>query len=218
MKRFVVPPSWPSPPRRSWVPPKTWRPDPSWPPAPEDWRFWVDGKGEPVLGPIGRYGAPSRRAAYAAAAAMIVFAGVNLWAVLMIGQLGGPDDSAVVTFVEESPSAGPAVSSTSPAVPRTTTTPPLVPRTSLVPSKAPTSRPAQRSTQRPTPKPTATRTTERTTPTPRPTRTTTSTTTAKPSRPTSSPSTREELLRQYCIDRGIDPAWCDPANWEQTPG
>ncbi|RZT28818.1 hypothetical protein EV649_2602 [Kribbella sp. VKM Ac-2569] len=212
MKRFVVPPSWPSPPRRNWIPPKTWRPDPSWPPAPEGWKFWVDGKGEPVLGPIGRYAAPSRRAAYAAAAAMIVFVGVNLWAVLVIGHLGDPDDSAVVTFAEESPSAGP-VSSTSPAVPRTTSTPPLVPRTTLVPSKSPTPRP----TQRPTRKTTATKTTERTTPTPTPTRATTSTATAKPSRPTSSPSTREELLRQYCIDRGIDPAWCDPANWEQTP-
>jgi hypothetical protein len=210
LKRFVVPPSWPAPPRRNWIPPKTWRPDPSWPPAPEGWKFWVDGKGEPVLGPIGRYGAPSRRAAYAAAGAMIVFAGVNLWAVLVIGQLGKPDDSAVVTFVEESPSAGP-VSSTSPAGPRTTSTPPLVPRTVLVPSKSPTPRPTQRQTR----KPTATKTTERTTP--KPTRTTTGTATPKPSRPTSSPSTREELLRQYCIDRGIDPAWCDPANWEQTP-
>ncbi|TCC28044.1 hypothetical protein [Kribbella speibonae] len=214
MKRFVVPPSWPSPPRRNWIPPKTWRPDPSWPPAPEDWRFWVDAKGEPVLGPIGRYGAPSRRAAYAAGAAMIVFAGVNLWAVLMIGQFNGPDDSAVVTFVEESPS--PAVSSTSPAVPRTTSAPPLVPRTIVVPSTRPTFRPTRKPTAT---KPTATKKTERTTPTPTPTptRTTTSTPTARPSRPTSRPSTREELLRQYCIDRGIDPAWCDPANWEQTP-
>ena len=214
MKRFVVPPNWPSPPRRNWVPPKTWRPDPAWPPAPEGWKFWVDGKGEPVLGPIGRYAGPSRRAAYAAAAAMVVFAGVNLWAVLVIGQLGGSDDSAVVTFVEESPTASPAVSSPSPVVPRATPTPPLVPKTILVPSKGPTSRP----TQRPTRKPTATKTAERTTSTPRPTRTTTSTTTAKPSRPTSTPSTREQLLRQYCIDRGIDPAWCDPSNWEQTPG
>jgi hypothetical protein len=213
LKRFVVPPSWPTPPRRNWIPPKTWRPDPSWPPAPEGWKFWVDGKGEPVLGPIGRYGAPSRRAAYTAAAAAIVFAGVTLWAVLMIGQFGGPDDSAVVTFAGESPSPGPVVSSTSPVVPRTTSTPPPVPRTIPVSSKRPTSRPSQR----PTRTPSATRTTERTTSTPEPTRKTTGTATVTPSRPTNRPSTRDELLRQYCIDRGIDPAWCDPANWEQTP-
>lgn len=213
MKRFVVPPSWPAPPRRSWVPPKTWRPDPSWAPAPEGWRFWVDGRGKPVHGPIGQYGAPSRRAVYAGAAALIVFAGVNLWALSTIGLFGGgSDDSVTVKFVEESQSPSPAASSTSPAVPRTTSTPPLVPQTIVAPSKGPA-----RPTQRPTRRPTATKTTERTTPTPKPTRRTTGTATVTPSRPTSRPSTREELLRQYCIDRGIDPAWCDPANWQQTP-
>src|SRR5206468_3465343 len=108
------------------------------------------------------------------------------------------DDSAAVKFVEESPSPGPAVNSTSPVVPRTTTKPPLVSQTLPVSSLRPTQRP----TQRPTRKPIATRTTERTTP--KPGRTIISTATPTPSRPTSSPSTREQLLRQYCIERGID--------------
>ena len=209
MKRFVAPPSWPIPPRRNWIPPKTWRPDPSWPPAPDGWHFWRDGNGKAVLGPIGRYGAPSRRAAYAGGAALLVFLGVNIWAVSVIGLFGGgSDDPAVVTFAAESPSASPAAGSASSVVPRTP------PRPILVPERL-TSRPTQRSTQRPTRKPTATKTTERTTPTP--TRRTTSTQTVTPSRSTSRPSTRDELLRQYCIDRGIDPAWCDPANWQQHP-
>jgi hypothetical protein len=212
LKRFVAPPNWPIPPRRNWIPPKSWQPDPSWPPAPAGWHFWRDGNGKAVLGPIGRYGGPSRRAMYAGAAALLVFLGINVWAVLVIGVSGGgSDDPAAVTFVAESPSVSPAVNSTSPGVPRTAATP----QTILVPQEGPTSRPTQRATQRPTRKPTASRTTERATATPKPTRATTSAATMTPSRPTSRPSTREEILRQYCIDRGIDPSWCDPANWEQ---
>jgi hypothetical protein len=206
LKRFVAPPNWPIPPRRHWIPPKSWHPDPSWPPAPDGWHFWRDGNGKAVLGPIGRYGAPSRRAAYAGGAALLVFLGVNIWAVSVIGLFGGgSDDPAAVTFAAESPSTRPMASPASPVVRRT------APRTILVPQEGLTARPTQQPTQRRTP--TVTKTTERTTPTP--TRRPASTQTVTPSRPTSRPSTREELLRQYCIDRGIDPAWCDPATWEQ---
>lgn len=212
MKRFVVPPSWPSPPRRSWVPPKTWRPDPSWPPVPDGWRFWVDGKGKPVRGPIGQYGAPSRRVLYAGAGALILFLGVNLWAMSAIGLFGGKSNDSASVFTDDqspSPSVSPTPTAT-PVVPRTTVTPPLVPKTILVPTHQPTRRP----TQEPTRAPSSTRTTERTqkTPTPKPTA---STKTSTP-RPTSPPSTREEILRQYCIDRGWDPSLCDPKRWE-TP-
>ena len=212
MKRFVVPPSWPSPPRRSWVPPKTWRPDPTWPPAPEGWRFWVDGKGKPVRGPIGQYGGPSRRVVYAGGAALVLFLGVNLWAVSALGLFGGnSDDAAVKVFGSQSPSPTASPSTTppaTPAVPPSTVTPPRVPKTVPVPTHAPTRRP----TQEPTRRPSTTRTTERTqTPDPKPTTTSTKTPT-----PTSRPSTREEILRQYCIDHGWDPSLCDPNRWE-TP-
>jgi hypothetical protein len=213
VKRFVVPPSWPSPPRRSWVPPKTWRPDPSWPPAPEGWRFWVDGKGNPVRGPIGQYGGPSRRVVYAGGAALVLFLGVNLWAVSAIGLFGGnSDDAAVKVFGSQSPSPTASPSTTppaTPAVPRPTVTPPRVPKTILVPTHAPTRRP----TQEPTRRPSTAKTTARTqTPDPKPTRTKTPT----PAPTTSRPSTREEILRQYCIDHGWDPSLCDPNRWE-TP-
>jgi hypothetical protein len=218
VKRFVVPPSWPVPPRRNWIPPKDWRPDPCWPPAPSGWRFWVDGKGKPVRGPIGRYGAPSPRVVYAGGAALVVFLGVNIWAASMIGVFGGSaDDSAAVKFVQDSPSPTVAVSSKSPVVPRTVVTPPP---TILKPSEV-TSRP-QRTTQHTTQHtsgPSASRTTVRPTVSPRPTRTTTRTATRpaspRPPRPTVRPSTRDEILRQYCLQQGIDPAWCDPANWPQ---
>ncbi|HWD81795.1 MAG TPA: hypothetical protein VG497_23025 [Kribbella sp.] len=210
MKRFVVPPDWPIPPRRNWIPPKPWHPDPSWPPAPPGWRFWVNGRGRPVLGPVGRYGGPSRRAVYAGAAALIVFAGVNIWAVSAIGLFGGEsDDSAAVKFAERTaPPPSVAASSTSPLVPRTTVTPPRVPSTIAVPTVK----------SKPTRKPTAGRTTaERTKTTPKPTRTTTRPPTPKPTWPTAQPSTSDELLRQYCIQHGIDPAWCDPSVWQRHP-
>jgi hypothetical protein len=210
LKRFVVPPSWPIPPRRNWIPPKPWHPDPSWPPAPPGWRFWVDGKGKPVMGPVGRYGGPSRRAVYAGAAALLVFAGVNIWAVSAIGLFGGkPDDSAAVKFAEKT--SQPTPSSTTPVVPRTTITPPLVPGTIVVPT-------VQATHPR---KPTADKTTERTRTAPKPTRTATKPPSPKPSpkptRPTVRPSTSDEILRQYCIEHGIDPAWCDPSVWQQHP-
>jgi hypothetical protein len=125
LKRFVVPPTWPSPPRRSWVPPKTWRPDPSWPPAPDDWRFWVDGRGNAVRGPIGRYGGPSRRIAVIGAAALVLFLGVNIWALSAVGLFGGSDDPAAVRFVGDDQSPPPSASPTrTPVVPPTTSGPP----------------------------------------------------------------------------------------------
>jgi hypothetical protein len=211
VKRFVVPPTWPSPPRRSWVPPKTWRPDPSWAPAPEGWRFWVDGKGKPVRGPIGRYGGPSRRVMYAGAGALVLFLGVNLWAVSALGLFSGnPGDPQAVQVVDDStptPSASPT-----PVVPQVTTPPP-VPKSTVTPTQKPT--------QRPTQQPTKTRTTEPRTverPDPTPTKTTTARKTPRPQRTsTSTPPTREEILRQYCVQHGWDPEWCDPDNWPQDP-
>ncbi|MEU4289977.1 hypothetical protein AB0E63_17290 [Kribbella sp. NPDC026596] len=210
MKRFVVPPTWPSPPRRSWVPPKTWRPDPSWPPPPEDWKFWVDGRGNPVRGPVGLYAGPSRRVMYAGAAALVLFLGVNVWALTAIGLFGGdPGDSKAVQVVDDRSSTPSATPSPTPVVPQLTTPPP-VPTT-----------PTQKPTTRPTQQPTKTRTTVRQTeerPDPTPTKTTTTAKTPKPRRPsTSPPPTREEILRQYCIQRGWDPEWCDPDNWPQDP-
>jgi outer membrane biosynthesis protein TonB len=201
------------------VPPKTWRPDPSWPPAPEDWAFWVDGKGNPVRGPLGQYGAPSRRVLYAGAAAAVLVLGV---AVSAISLFGGSGETAAVKFLQDDASpTTPAVPPTSATTP--TVTPPRVPKTvvptqvptpTVQPTRQPTQRPTQQPTQQPT-QPTATRTTERTEPTPdpSPTRTTRSTKPPKSPKPTARPSTREEL-RQYCIDRGVDPDWCDPNTWQ----
>lgn len=203
MKRFVVPPTWPSPPRRSWVPPKTWRPDPSWAPPPEGWRFWVDGKGKPVRGPIGRYGGPSRRLTYAGAGALVIFLGVNIWAVSALGLFGGDSGDPQAVQVVDDSTPTPSAPTPTPVVPQTTTPPP-------VPKTTPT--------QRPTQQPTKTRRTEEP-PNPTPTQTTTTAgRTPKPSRPsTSRPTTRDEILRQYCVQRGWDPKWCDPDNWPENP-
>ncbi|WP_433165478.1 hypothetical protein [Kribbella sp. CA-247076] len=214
MKRFVVPPTWPSPPRRSWVPPKTWRPDPSWPPPPEGWRFWVDGHGNAVRGPVGRYGGTSRKAMSAGIGGLVLLLGVNFWALSAIGLFGGDSgDPAAVHVVDDStptPSATPTV--VPPKVTQPTSAPPPVQKTTVTPTTKP----------KPSPKPTKTRTTEResqerTEPTPTPTRTSTTTRTTRPPRTTTTPLTRDEILRQYCIQRGWDPEWCDPDNWPQDP-
>jgi len=212
LKRFVVPPTWPSPPRRSWVPPKTWRPDPSWPQAPEDWRFWVDGKGKPVRGPIGLYGGPSRRVMYAGAGAVVLFLGVNIWAVSALGLFSGDSgDPQAVQVVDDST---PTPSATPTSVVPKATTPPAVPTTTATPAKPPTQRPTQRPTKTRT---TDSRTDER--PDPTPTKTTATTKkTPSPPRPTASRTpTRDEILRQYCVQQGWDPEWCDPANWPDDP-
>ncbi|GAA1588754.1 hypothetical protein GCM10009789_47940 [Kribbella sancticallisti] len=205
MKRFVVPPSWPTPPRRSWVPPKTWSPDPSWPAAPDDWKFWVDGKGNPVRGPVGRYGGPSRRVVFAGAGGVVLFLAVNFWALSSIGLFDGdPSKEQALPVVDDS-SATPSVTPTR--------TPP---RTTAVPSAPP---PVEKTTVQPTPKPTRTKTTTQTEerPDPTPTRTTA---TRTPRPPRTSPSrtpTREEVLAQYCAARGWPQEWCDPDNWSQDP-
>jgi hypothetical protein len=220
LKRFVVPPTWPSPPRRSWVPPKTWRPDPSWPPAPEDWRFWVDGKGNPVRGPVGLYGGTSRRVVYAGATALVLFLGVNVWALSVIGLFGGDSGKPQAADVVDDRAATPSVSPTGtpsvtpPRVPTTTTTTPVPPpKTTVTPTQEPSRRPTQEPTKTPTERPTEEQTvppsTVTTTVTPKASKT------PKPRRPRTSQSpTQEELLRQYCLQRGWDPEWCDPDNWE----
>jgi hypothetical protein len=207
LKRFVVPPTWPSPPRRSWVPPKTWLPDPSWPPPPEGWRFWVDGKGNPVLGPVGRYSGPSRKVVYAGVGGLVFFLGVNIWALSAVGLFGGDSGE---------PQAVHGVDDSSPT-PSATVTPVVPPKTTLPTSVPP---PVQKATVTPTRKPTATRTTEKSEDRaePTPTRSTTATKTVRPPRPTVSTSpTRVDLLRLYCIQQGWDPEWCDPDNWPRDP-
>jgi len=198
LKRFVVPPDWPTPPRRSWVPPKTWRPDPSWPPAPADWQFWVDGKGAPVRGPIGRYAGPSQRAVVTGVGAMVVALGVVFWSLSAVGLFGGDggDAGAVyITGASNTPRPTPVVPKKTPTA-RKTPTP--------TPSKTPIRLPnvtrtseARKEPVKPTTPPKTTKTTKAPVPT-------------KPTTTTSRPPTREEILRQYCIDRGWPPEWCVP--------
>jgi hypothetical protein len=208
VKRFVVPPTWPSPPRRSWVPPKSWRPDPSWPPPPQGWRFWVDGKGNPVRGQFGRYGGPSRKVLYAGVGGLVFFLGVNIWAMSAVGLFGGDSGQPrAVRVVDDS--------STTPSE---TLTPVVPPRTTLPTSVPP---PAQMTTVTPTRKPTVAQTTDKKSEDraePTPTRSTTATKTVRPPRPTASTSpTSVDLLRLYCIQQGWDPEWCDSKNWPQDP-
>lgn len=208
MKRFVVPPSWPTPPRRSWVPPKTWRPDPSWPAAPDDWKYWVDGKGNAVRGPVGRYGGPSRRVVALGGGGLMLFLAVNFWALSAIGLFdGGPSDSQALPIADDR--------STTPSMPVTPTTPPKT--TTTAETSAPP--PVEKTTT-----PTKTRTTkereerEERDPTPTKPATTKPTATATPTRPTPSrPPTREEMIAQYCASQGWDPAWCNPDNWPSDP-
>jgi hypothetical protein len=201
VKRFAVPPNWPAPPRRHWVPPKTWRPDPAWPPAPEDWAFWVDGKGNAVRGPVGRYAGPSRRVVFAGAGGVALLLVLSIWALSGIGVFDGkqPETQAVGVVDDSTPTPTPTPPAATP-----TTQPSLPPM-------------GEKSTLKPSPKPTKTRTkrTETTESTkPRPTRTTTSRPTTTPS---SHPPTREELLAEYCREHGWPTSMCDPDNWTQQP-
>lgn len=207
MKRFVVPPSWPTPPRRSWVPPKTWRPDPSWPAAPDDWKFWVDGKGNAVRGPVGRYGGPSRRVVALGGVGLVLFLAVNFWALSAIGLFDGdPSDSQAASAIDDR-GPTPSVKPTTP--PKTATT-----------AEASAPPPVARKT-RPTtvPTPTKTKTTKkRAESDPTPSKTPTKAT-AKPTQPTPTrPPTREEMIAQYCAAQGWDEAWCDPENWPDSDG
>ncbi|MFI5712875.1 hypothetical protein [Kribbella sp. NPDC051620] len=211
MKRFVVPPNWPTPPRRSWMPPKTWRPDPSWPAAPDDWKFWVDGKGNAVRGPVGRYGGPSQRVVALGSVGLVLFLAVNFWALSAIGLFdGGPSDSQALPPVDDRVTPTPVIPTTPP---RTTTTA----ETSAPPPVVKTTRPPT------TPTPTKTKTTKKrqrenseTTPTKPPT---TKPTTARPTRtPSTRRPTREEIIQAYCAAQGYDPAWCNPENWPDSDG
>ena len=199
MKRFVVPPSWPTPPRRSWMPPRTWRPDPSWPPAPADWKFWVNSMGKPVTGPLGLYGAPSRRKVVAGVSGAVFFIAVNFWALTAIGLFDGHQSSPqAFPVVDESPS--PSATPTAAKSPTPPSAPTLVEKTTALPTVTPTKPPA---TQKPSP-------TERSEPTPRRTKPTK----AKKRTPTQT-LTQEQVLA-YCRQQGWDARLCDPSNW-RTP-
>jgi hypothetical protein len=206
VKRFVVPPNWPTPPRRSWVPPKTWHPDPSWPPAPEGWRFWDDGKGNPVRGPVGRYGGTSRRTVFAGAGGLALFLAVNLWALSALGLFDGNQPSIQAAKVLDDSTPTPSVTATPKTTPPPTvpSAPPPVQKTTVKPSSTPTKTRAAKKTQ----------SSEERNPTP----TKTATRTVKPNRPTTTPPpTRDDVIREYCRQRGWDPDWCNPDNWPPDP-
>lgn len=206
MKRFVVPPTWPTPPRRSWLPPRTWRPDPSWPPAPRDWKFWVNGKGDPVTGPIGLYGAPSRRKVVAGVSGAVLFIAVNFWALTAIGLFDGHQRPQAVPVVDDSPSPSAMASPTAANSSTPPSTPMLVEKTTAMPTVTPTKPPAPS-------KPS----TERSDPTPnKPTKTKPTKTKRKPVPPTTTSTqtlTQEQVLAAYCLRQGWDPDWCNPSNW-----
>jgi hypothetical protein len=205
VKRFVVPPSWPAPPRRSWLPPRTWRPDPSWPPAPADWKFWVNSMGKPVTGPLGLYGAPSRRKVVAGVSGAVFFIAVNFWALTAIGLFDGHQSSPqAFPVVDESPSpSATPTAAKSPTPPSTPpSTPTLVEKTTSLPTVTATK---PHTSRNPSP-------TERSEPTPKKTRPTKT----KPVRSKPTPTqtlTQEQILAAYCRQQGWDPGWCDPSNW-----
>jgi hypothetical protein len=204
VKRFVVPPSWPTPPRRSWLPPRTWTPDPDWPPAPKGWKFWVNGKGKPVVGPIGRYGAPSVRAVAAGLSAVVVFCFVNVWAFSAVGVFDGdPPKSQAGPVIAETPSTSVTVTPSAP----TTTARPSEPAT----AQSTTSEPVVLPTARPTtPQPSRS---EQRGPTP------TGSTRPVPSQTITPTPTQEEDPAEYCRRQGWNPKWCEFPNWPtRTPG
>lgn len=199
MKRFVVPPEWP-PPERGWAPTQDWRPHPSWPQPPTDHRFWVNDSGKPVVGPIGYYGGPSKRAILSWSGAATVFVGVNVWALMMLGIAGDhqsdPQAEQKIGITSPTPTPKPSVSPTT-RPPWSETSPG---RAAPKPSRASAEKPARSQTR--TPKPTK--------PTPRPS-------TPRPTTPPSPTPPPEELTRAYCQQRGWDPTWCPPPNWHFTP-
>lgn len=171
MKKFRVPPGWPIPPGRSWTPPEGWQPDPSWPAPPDRWRFWVDAKGKPVPGPIGRYGGVSRRAVSGAAAGAALFVAANLWALSAIGLIGGSGEDPAGVLADDArtvsttPTPQPPKSiDRTPSVVRTETpsgeATPTVTSEVVRPSERPTSTEPPRSKH--TSKPTKPRRTDRT--------------------------------------------------------
>jgi hypothetical protein len=194
VKRFLAPPNWPTPPRRDWVPPKHWAPDPTWPPAPSDWCFWVGASGKPAIGPLGRYGAPSVRAAYLGLGVAVIFVSINLWAVSSLGLLDGTSQS------EDSP------------LPRTTARPTPLQTVTVTTARTPaptrakptpvavkppirTSRPLPPARSGPTPTPSSGPKE------PAPTRA------SSPPLPSTQPAGSYEA---QCRRFGIDPKWCVP--------
>jgi len=147
---------------------------------------------------------------YAGIGALVLFLGVNFWALSAIGLFGGDSgDTQAVPVVDDSSATPSQTPVTPPRTTQPTSVPPPVQKTTVPPTK----------TTQPTQRPTKTRTSERPTEDrtdPKPSRT--STKTVKPPRPSTTTPTREEILRQYCIQRGWDPKWCDPDNWPQDPG
>jgi hypothetical protein len=146
---------------------------------------------------------------YAGIGGMVSLLGVGFWALSAVGLFGGDSGSQAVHVVDDSsptPSATPTVVPPKTTQP-TSAAPPPVQKTTVPP------------TQKPTPRPAKTRTTERetderseSTPSKTPTKT------VRPPRPsTSTPPSREELIRQYCIQQGYDPEWCDLENWPTDP-
>jgi hypothetical protein len=153
---------------------------------------------------------------YAGVGALVLCLGVGVWALSAIGLFNGDSDQQPSAQVVDG--GGPTPSS-SPTVVPPLTTPPPVPKTTV-----PTTKPTVRPTQRPTKQPTKARTTDRPDPTPTKTKATATptpprrtTTTPRPPG-TSTPPSEEEILRQYCRQRGWPVEWCDPNNWNAPTG
>lgn len=182
MRQFHPPAGWPEPPNARWRPPKRWSPDPDWPPAPEGWAFWVDEDGNPVRGPIGRYGGPKVFKIGAAAAVLVVLISLVLINPFSFG--GGDSDAGARPTLDTAP---PGIGTNTepeetPGVPPT--------GTPTTPTPGPTS---------PTETPSATPTSN--TPTPTPSDTATQTPTA-PTSPKSSETPGQEatVVFQNCAE------------------
>ncbi|QNE20497.1 hypothetical protein F1D05_24515 [Kribbella qitaiheensis] len=185
------------------MPPKTWRPDPEWPPAPDDWKFWVDGKGHPIRGPVGRYAGPSRRLVFAGAGAVALFLVMGVWMVSTLGVFDGKPPAVQAAQVADDSTPSPTLTPTPTAPTTVPSNPPSAEKTTLTPSTKPTKARTKKTetAESRDPKPTKT--------TPRPTRTT--------STPSARPSTRQELFAEYCRQHNWPAEVCDPDNWSQDP-
>jgi len=91
LRQFNPPPGWPEPPNVRWRPPKNFRPRSSWPAPPAGWAFWVDEDGNPVRGPIGRFGGPPVLKLGALVAAVLTLVGL-----LLVVPFGGQDSATTV--------------------------------------------------------------------------------------------------------------------------
>ncbi|RZT12023.1 excalibur calcium-binding domain-containing protein [Kribbella sp. VKM Ac-2569] len=183
MRQFNAPPGWPDPPTARWRPPKRWRPPESWPPAPAGWRFWVDGHGRPVHGPIGRYGGPSRIKLGA-----VVAVPLALIAVVLLNPFGGGDESASTTPVRISEPTS------------TPTSTPVAEPTAVATAPERTESPEAGRTPTPTESQTPSATPEVTTaPTPTPTEPSPTSSSTAPT-PTTAPVTTTAVVYQSCAE------------------